>query len=83
MATGKKVVRRSAAAPVRPEETSPGDQIELSVTEEVRTNTGSRWVKVGLTSAHRESETSAEATERIQGFVFTSLDELIAEAVNR
>ena len=82
MAT-KKVVRPQAKrlADIDNDETSPGDLIELSVTEEVRTSSGSRWVKVGLVSQHRDGETTAEATARIEEFVIESLGAFVNEAV--
>lgn len=72
----KTVVRRAPKkkTPVPPEATQPGDMIEFSVTEEVRTSSGSRWVKIGLTSQHRPDETSDEAVDRIEGFVTTSIN---------
>lgn len=78
MATKVRPRPRSAAAKqmtVEQEEpeTVPGDVIEFSVTEEVKTAGASRWVKVGLTSQHRPNETSAEAVDRIESFVTSSV----------
>lgn len=74
MAT-KKVVRRPAVkAPVAVEETAPGDMIELKLTELVKKDGTERWVGVGLSSQHREGETSEEAVERVSDFVINSLD---------
>lgn len=63
------------------EPTSPGDMIELSITEEVRTKSGSRWVKVGLTSAHRMDESTDDAVERIETFVVESVDSIRQQAM--
>lgn len=77
MATSSKKVRRPVAVTTPVEETQPGDVIELSVTEEVKGNGGSRWVKVGLTSQHRPEETSEEAVDRIQSFVLDGLEAFV------
>lgn len=69
----KRVVKKLTTTPPS-EETQPGDIIELSLTEEVRGPGGSRWIKVGLSSAHRPEETSEEAVDRVQNFVIEGLD---------
>lgn len=73
MATSKRVKRPSAPS-VPVEETMPGDIIELKLTELVKKNGTERWVGIGLSSQHREGETSGEAVERVQDFVINGLD---------
>lgn len=64
----------------KPEPTDPGDSIEVSVSAEVRTRRGgSVWVKAGLTSTHRASETSDEAYARVADFVIERVEELTDE----
>lgn len=72
MATKK--VRRPAVKQPVVEETQPGDMIELKLTELVKKGGTERWVGVGLSSQHREGETSEEAVERVSDFVINSLD---------
>jgi hypothetical protein len=73
----RKVVRRTAK---KVEATSPGDVIECSVTAETTNKQGAKfWAKAGLSSTHREGETTEQAWTRVEDFTIQRTDELIKE----
>lgn len=63
-----------------PQPTSPGDVIEVAVTAETTNKRGQKfWAKAGLSSTHREGESTAQAHDRIQSFAITAVETLIEE----
>lgn len=68
-------VKRKKQARKQP--SSPGDQIDISITAEVQIGGSKAWVKVGLSSTHRANETTDQATDRIADYVLTTVDDAI------
>ena len=64
----------------KPEPTSPGDTIEIAITAETTNSRGQKfWAKAGLSSTHREGETTEDAHERVQSFVVEATESLVTE----
>lgn len=78
----KRVVRRPRPEK-QPEALDPGDLIEFSTTVEVKTKRGtSLWIKGGVTSTVRPSETGQEAHQRVVDFVMDGVNTQVLEALS-
>lgn len=78
--TEKAVVVRRPRPEKMPELAADGDLIEFSMTVEVKDKrNASFWVKAGMTSQVRPTETGDAARQRIETFVQETLDRKVME----
>lgn len=51
------------------DDVSTGDELEYSLSVEIRSPSGATWIKVGLKSQVRAGESEQDAVERVYGYV--------------
>lgn len=70
---------KTVRLPQTTDELSVGDSIEHSITLEVDTGSGKAWIKYGVSSAMKASESPIEAFNRVATHVDNRLVDLIDE----